>query len=55
MTKTEFKEWRLLQKLTQEKAAQKLGVTLTTVCNYERGRNLIPKPIELLIKEWSNK
>ena len=34
-----LKQWRVLANYTQSEAAKKLGVTTTTICNWETGKS----------------
>lgn len=53
MTNDDFREWRKRHKLSQERAAQLLGIGRTTLKYYERGQRpdreavLIPQPVAL--------
>ena len=49
MTKEEFKEIRLKNKMTQSDLATIIGVKRQTIGCYERGTRRISKPIEKLI------
>ncbi len=40
--KTRFKEFRKTNNLTQENVAKLLNTNKSVICNYEKGRNLIP-------------
>ena len=54
MTQAEFKKWRKGLKLTQQEAADALGMSARSIANYERGRRYedgrpvtIPKVVKL--------
>ena len=50
MTPDQLKSWRLRLGLTQEQAAEALGVTRSGVQHWEYGRREIPRYIELACK-----
>jgi len=52
---TEFLAWRERAALTQEKAAERLGVTRTTIQNWEGGQTGIPAVVETACKVWERR
>ena len=47
MTPQQFKAWRKRLGLTQARAADAIGMSLTQIKNYEAGRADIPRYVEL--------
>lgn len=51
MQSEEFRKIRDEIRMTQEKMARQLGISSQSVSRYERGREPIPKYIELAVKQ----
>jgi len=55
MKAVEFASWRQQVGLTQEKIAEKLGVTRTTIQNWESGSTPIPVAVETSCDLWGHR
>ena len=51
MSQEELKKFRVMLKFTQRQLADKLGLSIQQISNYETGRNPIPKMVALAIKQ----
>ena len=51
LSATELREWRGRLGLTQERLAQELGVTFTTVWRWEKGVQAIPPMLRLALQQ----
>jgi hypothetical protein len=51
----ELKAWRERMRLRQERVAEKLGVTRTTIQNWESGATPIPKAVEMSCEVWEHR
>jgi DNA-binding XRE family transcriptional regulator len=49
-TGADFRDWRVKLGLTQEQAAEMVGVTVHTVRKWEQGAHLPPRHVPLLIE-----
>jgi Helix-turn-helix len=55
MKSQEFSAWRQRVGLSQEKAAEKIGVTRTTIQNWEAGATAIPHAVETSCQIWEDR
>ena len=53
MTGGELKRIRYVLGLSTERMAERVGVSKRTIEGYEMGRRKIPKPVEMLINQFS--
>lgn len=51
MNKEKFRELRLEKGFTLTEMGYELGVSMRTICNWEAGLHVIPKPVQKLIYE----